>query len=288
MANFVEFSIRPSKVEMICPSYWEIRNKGIAKIVHAVHRNLQGFLKDEFILRIHTSDTPGPEDQKEANILEFQTVASSLKDENLFPDFTFGNWWHIGLVDYDKFVNDIDNKSQKERIADERIFWKGSNHKNINFDVPQRNLFIKMARSNPEKILGELMTWNHKGPTSFTPMSEKTKYKCLIDLTGIGYSGRLKMLPFCNRPLFITEREYWCWADMMILKQNLHIWVRDDLKDLLEKYDKVCRDYDNFFEQATALKNYCRSHLMFSDACRKATETVKKSILKSKKSKLFL
>lgn len=287
MSDFTEFLMTPEKLELTEESYWNVRDGGLLKIMKVVHENLKGLIKEEYIIKIHTGDKTHPECPKEQNVFEFQTVTNRINDEKLFPDYVFGDWWHIGLVDYDKFATEIELNNGKDKIIDNRVFWKGANHSLINLEVKQRNLFAELSRRHPNKILCQLMEWGPKGPTSFTKISDKTKYKCLIDLTGIGYSGRLKFLPFCNRPLFIANREYWCWADVLILKQNLHIWVREDLSDLLEKYDEVCRNYDKFFERATALANYCRSNLMFANACNKATEMVKKSIIRSKKNKFL-
>jgi hypothetical protein len=272
--NYAEFLMSPKGLTLTTESHWECRNLGLLKIMARVMENLLsgGLLKDQYTVRINTADGPTKDKRPGvANFLEFDTGADNRSNKDLFPDYVFGNWWHIGLTDFDKFTSEVCERNDRSSIVDGRIFWIGNLQ-----GIWQRVRYAEMARANPEKMIGEVMSWTNNGsrPTKFVSTKDYCDYKYLIDLTGHACSGRLKILPFCNRPLFIADRKFWSWSDILILEQGLHIPVANDLGDLLERYDWAERNEEEAFSNSSALLEFCREGLTYDKACEQATRLV--------------
>jgi hypothetical protein len=278
--NYAQFIINPSGLSMSVPSRWECRNAGLLKIMTRVFENLQDadLLKDEFTIRINTADgiSRNVRPAGVRNYIEFDTSTDGTDESLLFPDYIFGNWWHIGLRNFGDFTEDIIRNSGSENIEDGRIFWIGATQ-----GVSQRINYLNLCERNPEKLCGDRMHWTGRGrvPTSnFVSMKDHCRFKYLIDLTGQGVSGRLKILPFCGRPLFIADRRLWAWSDIVIIKERLHIGVKEDLGDLLDLYDRTERNQSEAFEKSRALASFCREKFDFSSVCGRATQLVADSM----------
>jgi hypothetical protein len=276
--NYVEFSISPDSLSFMTKSMWECRNAGLLKIMTRVFEMLQesGELNQTYTIRINTADGPTKDSPKEnaSNFIEFDT-SSFGRDQKLFPDYIFGNWWHIGLVNFDSFIREIVENNDPKNIKDQRMFWKGNLQ-----GVPQRIKYVELCKTHPDKFAGDSMWWTNHGrtPTKFTPMKDFCGYKYLIDLSGTGCSGRLKMLPFCNRPLFIAERPILAWSDTLILEQNLHVPVRHDMGDIFEKYEWADNNQELLNDMAARLLKFCSEKFTFENACRRAWELVSTAI----------
>lgn len=276
MSDFIEFLLTSSGFRVTDQTPWRCRNKGIFKIIAKVYHNIKSEIKGRHIVRIYTADSP-TEFEPERGVVELQTVSKSLDDPDVFPDFAFGNWEDMGLSDYDKFVLNVASFSDRDKIKDFKVFWKGNYQ-----GVRQRARFMNFSKNRPDIFLSEFMRWTKNGPSSFTHIRDHSVHAFLIDLTGIGFSARLKFLPFCCRPLFIAKRPYWCWADSVIIQQGLHIEVMEDLSDLTDKYDWAVRNYDEAFLKAEKLMRFCKERLMFNNACDRATRLIRKRICKTR------
>lgn len=259
-------------------SRWECRNTGLLKIMARVMENLlhKGMLRERYTVRINTAD--GPTRDRRPNdraFMEFDTGVAGLDGERIFPDYVFGNWWHIGLVDYDEFVKEICENNARERIEDDRLFWIGNLQ-----GIPQRIKYVDLSKMHPEKLLCELMHWTNGGskPTKFVPTKDQCRFRYLIDLTGQACSGRLKLIPFCNRPLFIADRKFWSWSDIEILKQGLHIPVKEDLGDLVDRLDWARDNSEEVLRNSDLLLDFCLREMTFDKACDRATRLVLDSI----------
>lgn len=280
--NYVEFKISPEQLALTTKSTWECRNAGLLKIMTRAYENLQNqdAIKEEYTIRINTADGPSQDPPPRiSNYLEFDTSTTKKDESTIFPDYIFGNWWHIGLTNYDDFVKEICDNNSFENIKSNKLFWIGNLQ-----GVKQRIKFVELANQNKDKLYADTMSWTNGGriPTKFIETKNYGQFRYLIDLSGQGCSGRLKLLPFCNRPLFITERMCWSWSDILILKQNLHVPVSDDLSDLIQKYDEVNNNQDFYFENSRKLMEYCLENLTFEKACEQATNLIHKAITQKK------
>ena len=119
--NYVQFLIGPNGLVMTTESRWECRNAGLLKIMTRVFENLQEskLLKEEYTVRINTADGPSKDKRPEVqNYIEFDTSTEVIDESKTFPDYIFGNWWHIGLINFDDFAGEICANNQKDIIKD--------------------------------------------------------------------------------------------------------------------------------------------------------------------------
>jgi len=270
MSNFIEFLVSPTELQNLALSWWDLRNKSMIKLMQAVRSILlaDGSLRSEWRVRIHMHDFPTPEGPPERNLLEFQTISAFGGKEGLFPDWGFGGWWDMGMYDWWPFVTNLARAGERPP-EDPRAFWKGAC-----MDIPQRIRYIEMCRERPDKFAGEFMTWG--GPsTNFTPMEEQCRHAALVDLTGVGFSGRLKMLGFTGRPLLIARRQWWCWAGQEIADQGLHWDVAEDLCDISEKYGSILGDMEGSVDRASRLRDFCLGNLTFERACERGASLLR-------------
>jgi hypothetical protein len=280
--DYVEFSIGKKHLQLTVESHWECRNEGLLKIMTRAFEYLQerGEITESYTVRINTADGPTKDPvQKKSNFIEFDTSSRSTEQEGLFPDYIFGNWWHIGLRDFDSFTKEITDNSSHDTIKDKRLFWIG----NL-MGIRQRVDYIELCKKHPEKFAGIEMTWTDAGrtPTFFVQTKDYCNYKYLLDLSGHGCSGRLKLLPFCGRPLFITDRHFWSWSDIAILGQKLHVPLKADLSDILEKLEYTEINYESALANASKLAEYCKREFTFEKICRYASDLLAKKIIKNK------
>ena len=62
-------------------------------------------------------------------------------------------------------------------------------------------------------------------------LQEHSMWRYLIDMGGTGWSGRLKLLSHCNRPLVVQERPYWDWASSRMQPWVHYVPFAADLED---------------------------------------------------------
>jgi len=154
------------------------------------------------------------------------------------PDFGFDKWIETGVYTYEKTTQEILEKSRIPHLIS-KLFWTG-----ILATQPLRYNLYEIAKNNGDKMEIIPADWIRKSPkgtfhgcTSYTSLSDHTKYKYLIDCGAGGYSGRVKFLLHTKRPLFLVDRtinkQEFFFKD---LKPFIHyIPVKEDLSDLLEK-----------------------------------------------------
>ena len=71
----------------------------------------------------------------------------------------------------------------------------------------------------------------------YIPMTELAKYKYTLDIRGYGWTDRVKVLMQLGRPLFLVDRPYREWYFDRLEPMKHFVPVREDLSDLIEKYD---------------------------------------------------
>ena len=65
-------------------------------------------------------------------------------------------------------------------------------------------------------------------------LEDHTKYKYLIDCSGQGFSGRVKILMHTHRLLFLLDRKYWDWLTMDIQPWIHYVPVNEDASDIID------------------------------------------------------
>lgn len=276
MSNFVEFVIGPHGVRPTVWCWWEIRNASMTRIMEGAWAVMKrnGSINRDWTVRVHSADCPTEPTARRGRILEFQTIGDSLSAEGLFPDWNFGGWWHMGMKDWDPFVASLAAAGRGEP-TDRRAYWRGSH-----LGIEQRKRYVDHCESDPERFTGGFMEWGSNGASQgFVPMAEQAKHSIMVDLTGLGYSGRLKMLGFMGRPLMVADRRWWCWGDQVALSKGLHWRVKADLSDLREVYDEITENPESR-KTAERMRDFCLSELTFERACLRAAGLMEGAIWK--------
>ena len=201
----------------------------------------------------------------------------NTNEKYLIPDFSFEGWPEIGIINYDDTCKEIE-KAGKEPYIYNKVFWIGSILTN-----PIREELVKIGKNN-ENFEFIPMTWERsekkqdylkkQQSDKYVSLPDHTQYKYLIDVPGIGYSARIKLLMFANRPLFIVDRkenEFY----MKDLKPFVHyIPVKGDLSDLEEKYQWAEEHYDEAQQIARNALDYAKTHLTTRAAIYKFSEVI--------------
>lgn len=199
------------------------------------------------------------------------------------PDFVFWSWPECGISDYSVLIDSMLEESRKSYLYD-TLFWIGNpdTHKT-------RYKLLDISKNNP-KIDARSVKWNNNDKkllrkermsvenNNYISLPDHCKFKYLIDLQGRGYSGRLKVLLFSGRPLFIQERK---WKEFFFEKliDGVHyIKVKEDLSDLELKLDWAESHPDECMKIAKNAQEFAIKNLTRQAAIRYMAEILKKYI----------
>lgn len=184
---------------------------------------------------------------------------SGAKNITTIPDYYFINWKEYGIYDYEKMRKEMIAASQKKPEQD-KLFWIG----NIKNSVLREKLW-QLGKSDPRiEFVASNMTGGEY--RNYVSMIDQTKYKYLLDVEGIAWSSRRKLLLFSGRPLFIVEDD---WEEFFSrdLEPFIHyIPVKRDLSDLIKQLDWAESHEDEAQEIAKRAMDYAVNHLKRSDA----------------------
>jgi hypothetical protein len=163
------------------------------------------------------------------------------------PCWSFTHWDGAGLP---RFHEDfyLNYKPEPFESKEDTMFWIG----NLSTHSIRGKLKNEFGSKEGYKIYGI-------GETQFTTMNDHGKYKYLIDVSGRGYSARLKFLFLLNSVVFVVSRE------------NTEYW--HDFFEPWVHYVPVESDLSNLDENYEIMKNNqekCKK--MASDAREKALE----------------
>jgi hypothetical protein len=153
------------------------------------------------------------------------------------PDFVFGGWPEAGIASYASCTTAITEAGKKPPQFD-KLFWIGNSRVH-----ESREELIRLSQRYPDDICAINMSWDrdeaeadgrHKA-SHYVSMPDHCAYGMLLDIRGMGYSGRLKLLFHANRPVFIAERPFReFYYDQLKPFENF-VPVKSDLSDLVEK-----------------------------------------------------
>jgi hypothetical protein len=242
---------------------YEDRNPSTIKlIIDGLKSNEEVFHNKKLQILINTSD------QLDNDRFSYAHPTDKYKT---IPCFTFDGWRQIGIESFENTVNEI--KIQAKNIPTiNKLFWSGS----IGSHIPTRMKYNQLAIQYPNLLLCNAIDFIRDNPekltaNNFVSLAEHCKYKYLIDMEGVGWSGRLKFLCCTKRVLFINERPYQeFWMDGLVDGENCII-VKGDLSNLIEKleyvennpelYDKLSNNLYEFAEK-TFTKENINNHIV--------------------------
>ena len=109
---------------------------------------------------VTVDDVPLPEapdrvDEDGTLRLHLQSVGSHEDGPSLFPDFTFGSWWHIGLHDFDTFAAAMATRAAAPPLFPQ-LFWIG----NLEMSASRAH-FATLADAHQSRIRAVGITWQH-------------------------------------------------------------------------------------------------------------------------------
>ncbi len=130
----------------------------------------------------------------------------------------------------------------EQRWEDERAVWVGN---------PETNSMRKAL-----KILGDhhadclkINSYIYHKPSlarndgtidnQFMPMSGLGKYKYLIDIRGMGWTDRVKILLRLGRPLLLVDRPYKEWYFDRMKPMEHYVPIKEDLSDLISMIERL-------------------------------------------------
>ena len=183
-------------------------------------RVIAGSLHLQRVQRIHVlvsiDDIPLPEmsDRLAPDgtlLIHMQTVGAREEGDRLFPDFVYGGWWHIGLHEYDGFAWAMTARAAAPP-EHPQLFWTG----NVEMS-PSRAALVAMSQAHPGRIDARGMRWEHArgnvteatgeraATDGWVSLQRHAEWRYLIDVEGMGWSGRLKLLPHTGRALIVRR-----------------------------------------------------------------------------------
>jgi hypothetical protein len=188
--------------------------------------------------------------------------SKKVGNDNLkcIPDYWFINWRENGIVSYDEWICQILQSAEKPPEFN-KVFWIGSISNNA---IRKKMYDLGKTDDRMEIIASDIP--NEKGEKPYISLLDHTKYKYLIDVEGIAWSSRRKMLMFMKRPLLFIEDDWEEFWTKDIEPYVHYIPVKRDLSDLIEKIDWLENNWDMAEKIAINAQEYAKSHLMPENA----------------------
>lgn len=139
--------------------------------------------------------------------------------------------------------------------TDKRIAWRGTIASS-----DERRWLDLVAQRYPEKLLVEDPVWEQN--QVYIPMTELAKYKYTLDIRGYGWTDRVKILMQLGRPLFLVERPFIEWYFDRLIPMKHYIPVKEDLSDLVERYDYMESHTEEYDKIVSNAKRFVEDHFM--------------------------
>ena len=247
---------------------YEDRNSSTIKlIINALKENEEIFLNKEIDCIVNTTD------HLNDSYLSYAHPSDKYKT---IPCFTFDAWKQIGIDSFESMVYNIKEKANQPYIIN-GLFWGGS----INPNIIPRCEYQKIANNN--QIICENVEFDRSNPqkltaSNFTSLPDHAKYKYLIDLEGMGWSGRLKFLCFTKRVLFINKRPHMEWWMHDLKDFHNCIMVERNLEDLIEKFNYIENNPHLYNNIANNLYEFACDNLTINNVNSHIIKTFKKLI----------
>jgi len=160
------------------------------------------------------------------------------------PDFSFWNWPDTGIADYTVLTEEMMAAGAKEP-EDGRLFWIGnvstSEARGRLLEIAAQDTRIHAASiawvkaDRPEAWASETRMGTQAA--NYVSLPDHCRYKYLIDVEGVGFSARLKLLFFSGRPVFLQDRPWREFYFDRLEPFEHYIPVRRDLSDLSARLD---------------------------------------------------
>lgn len=91
-------------------------------------------------------------------------------------------------------------------------------------------------------------------------MTELSKYKYTLDIRGYGWTDRVKILLQLGRPVFLIDRPFQEWYFDRLVPMKHFIPVKEDLSDLIEKYEYMENHPDVYDDMIKAMAEFVEKY----------------------------
>lgn len=218
---------------------YQSRNKSVISLIQTVFNQYGELFRDKLVdFYIYTGDNP----ENALKYLDFGkpvfafSTTEKLKEIIIpIPDFIYTGWPEVGIASWEETVAECQIKADKPYNF-QQCFWIGNPQTHTS-----RDIVLQLSRDNPNLLKAVDMTWlnNETGvknvASQHVTIPDHAAYKSLIDIRGVGYSGRVKLLMQLKRPLFIVERPQIEFFYHYMVPFKHFIPVKGDMSDLIEK-----------------------------------------------------
>lgn len=253
----IDYIKRKDRLHINCPPCFQDRTIKTLEMFLMAFEYAKKDINRDLHIAICCEDYPDGIYKTKRTILSYTKQISDDKTV-LIPDFCFINWKETGMKDYNETIQEIKEKSNN-KWEYETLFWRGNAKTHYT-----REILCDLSQKD-NRIEATSTKWDSKTNTVVkdfhVSLPDHTKYKYLIDVQGNGYSGRIKMLMFSGRPLFIADRkwiEYWSTD----VKPFVHyIPVKEDLSDLIDRLNWAELNPQKCVEIAENAKSYASNNL---------------------------
>ncbi len=194
-------------------------------------------------------------------LYNYSATSETGDDPSSCPDFLFDGWKEVGLDDYEVCRRETERAGEVPPST-KRLGWIGSVS-----TIETRRRLVDLSRNHPDLIEAISMDWNRDNPDqltspqylSFSQQVERWNY--LIDVEGHGYSGRLKLLLFSRRVVFVADRPFKEWFFPDLRPWVHYVPVKRDLSDLLVHLERIAGDPELATEIASQGFQFAQTHL---------------------------
>ena len=213
----------------------ETRHRSMLRVVEAADATMG--LPTFGPLLVHTGDQPVCTPEAPWRAYAFCSSACHL--DVAVPDPVFGGWPEVGIHDYDETCRAVAaaGAAPAERPV---AGWVGSLGTH-----PIRGELHRIGAAHPAQLEVRQVEWgprNAEGAqlgtatgTHLTLADQVGRWSALVDVEGIGYSGRLKVLLHAGRPVLVQDRPWHEWWEDDFRPMEHYIPVQRDLTDLLDR-----------------------------------------------------
>ena len=95
---------------------------------------------------------------------------------------------------------------------------------------------------------------------AYTPMWDLGQFKYTLDIRGYGWTDRVKILLQLGRPMFLVDRPFREWYFDKLVPMRDYIPIKEDLSDLLEKYDFLESHSEEYAKIVMSMKEFVRKY----------------------------
>jgi Glycosyl transferase family 90 len=220
-------------------------------------------------VRVFTRDQPTNPGDPGWRTLAFSTAEGY--EDIAVPDFLFGGFPEVGFYDYDQTAADAAAAGRVPPVC-ARLGWIGNcaNH-------PVRTRLLELGAAHPELLDIHHVDWVERPGqvelatavgNDLSLVDQVLRWGLLIDVEGVGWSTRMKLLLHSGRPVFIQERPWreYFWAGMRPMEH--FIPVAADLSDLVERVIWAREHPEEAAAIGRAGQAFAQRHLARADAVR--------------------